>query len=279
MSTVASTQASISEWLRSFQIRQSWLSCFRGGLLGLLTLLVGASIVMLLDAIGLLPDGLRWGCTIIVYILSLVTALAFGIVRPFIPSRRTRLANDVESLCPEVREQLLACVELDTVRPQHRNFSEAFLTALEDRVSHALRERSIHELLPLSQLRVPFMVSAISLCAIAALYWVPSLDMPLRLQRALLPFVEIERPSRTRIDVIKPQRSLTVVPENQAVEFEIQLSGIDADSALMEWRSHEGLTHAIFEVPVDDPHRRSSEPIRLHSSDRDSRSRVSIPGG
>lgn len=230
----------IESWLQRFRKRQAWLSFMQGAAVGGLALLTGASLVMVLDAIGLLIDPVRWILSISVYGVSLGLASWFGLLRPWLSEPFTRVAGEVESACPEVREQLLSCVELSSIREDARNFSGDFLSALQTRVAQSLRERSIRELLPFSTIRVPCLATLLSWLGIVGLCSVPGLDMPQRLGRALIPFADIERPSRTRIEVLQPSTPSAGVPENQAVEFEIELTGVLAPDAWIQWRSGKG---------------------------------------
>lgn len=232
--------SSIEGWLRRFEARQSWLLFLQGLSLGGLALLAGASVIMVLDAIGIISDPWRWTCTICVEVSALALGIAHGLLQPWVRRPLTRVATDAESICPEMREQLLACVELSSVKESARNFSGDFLAALQGRVAHALREHSIRDLLPWSTVRGPCLAALASCLAIVGLCFFSRLDMPQRLRRALIPFADLERLSRTRIEVVKPSRPVSVVPENQAVEFEIQLSGAAAQEASMEWRAANG---------------------------------------
>ncbi len=230
----------IEGWLRRFEARQAWLLFLQGLSFCVLALLAGASVIMVLDAIGMISDPWRWTLTICVEIAALALGIAYGLVQPWVRHPLTRIASEAESICPEMREQLLACVELSAVKENSRNFSGDFLAALQGKVAHSLRERSIRDLLPWSTVRGPCLAAFASCLAIVGLCFFSRLDMPQRLRRALIPFADFERLSRTRIEVVKPSRPVSVVPENQAVEYEIQLSGAEAQEASMEWRATNG---------------------------------------
>jgi hypothetical protein len=232
--------ALIAAWLQRFQSRQAWLSSLQGLAIGALALLAGASFLMVLDAIGIVSDPWRWLLTICIEVGALALAISFGLIKPWVREPLTRVAGEVESVCPEVREQLLSCVELSSVRDAERNFSGDFLSVLQCRVAHALRERTISDLLPWSTIRGPCFAAIASWAGILGLCLVPRLEMDQRLRRALIPFADIERPSRTGIEVLKPARPSVVVPEHQAVEFEIVLSGVETEEAAMEWRTANG---------------------------------------
>jgi len=232
--------SSIEGWLRRFEARQAWLSFLQGLSFGLLALLAGASVIMVLDAVGIISDPWRWTFTICTEISALALGIAFGLLQPWVRRPLTRVASDAESNCPEMREQLLACVELSAIKENARNFSGDFLAALQGRVAHSLRDRSIRNLLPWSTVRGPCLAALASCLAIGGLCFFSRLDMPQRLRRALIPFADFERLSRTRIEVVKPSRPVSVVPENQALEFEILLSGAEAQEAAMEWRAASG---------------------------------------
>lgn len=234
------SMSSIERWLRRFERRQAWLLFLQGFSLGGLSLLAGASLIMVLDAIVILSDTWRWTLTISVEISAIAWGIAFGLLRPWVRRPLKRVASEAESAYPEVREQLLACVELSGTDENTRNFSNDFLVALQGRVAHSLRDRSIGDLLPWSSVRGPCLAVLASCTAILGLCLFSRLDMPQRLLRALIPFADFERLSRTRIEVVKPSRPLAAVPENQAVEFEIQLSGAETREASMHWRVANG---------------------------------------
>jgi hypothetical protein len=227
----------VSAWLRRFQVRRAWLMRARGLARGGLALLAGVACLLLLDAMEILPDPWHRIFTIVIEVTALGVALAFGLNKPWVRAPLTQVARDVEESYPALREQLLACVELSSVREGNRNFSGDFLAVLQGRVARTLRERSVRDLLPWSMVRGPCLAAIASWLALLGLCFVPDLEMAQRLRRALIPFSHIEQTTRIVIEVTKPAGTSIVVPENQAVEFEIQLTGIDADWSTMEWRS------------------------------------------
>ncbi|MFN9437355.1 MAG: hypothetical protein ACK6DC_20760 [Planctomycetota bacterium] len=232
--------APVSAWLRRFRLRRAWLMRARGLARGGLALLAGVACLLLLDAMEILSDPWRSIFTIVIEVTALGVALAFGLIKPWMRAPMTQVARDVEESYPALREQLLACVELSSVRDEDCNFSEDFLAVLQGRVARTLRERSVRDLLPWSMVRGSCLAVLASWLALLGLCFIPDLEMAQRLRRALIPFSHIEQAPRIVIEVIKPARPSMVVPENQAVEFEIQLTGVDADRSTMEWRSTNG---------------------------------------
>ncbi len=225
----------VGRWLERFGARQRRILAVRGTLLSTLCLLGCMSIVMLLDSIGILSDQVRWILIFVQYTIAIGVGWTTGWQRAVQRPQPIAMAAHVEFACPELRESLLACVELTSDTRDPTPHSSQFLKALQRQVALSLEDISTRSILPWSRVRRPSVVTAGCIATLAGLSFVPVLDLPQRMGRALLPFLELERPSRTKIEVLAPAKSPTIVPEYQGYEFKIRLGGVSADQAWLEW--------------------------------------------
>ena len=229
----ASSRQSIDAWVNRFGTRQALLLSIQGVSVALLALIAGASIIVLLDALGWIDDATRWVLSLAMYATCAACGIAFGISRCWKGLDPISLAKNVEYAHPELKESLLSCVELARTPESNRHFSGSFLRAIEHQVAQSLMEVQVPELLPWSLIRKPMFAAVAGSGLVAVLCAIPNLEMPQRFSRALLPFLDLQRPSRTKIEVLSPARSESTVPENQSISFEIEIQGDPTDFALL----------------------------------------------
>ncbi|MFN7627844.1 MAG: hypothetical protein ACK5PZ_13515, partial [Pirellula sp.] len=231
-----SSRQTIDAWVNRFGTRQTLLLFIQGLSVALLALIAGASIIVLLDALGWIDDATRWVLSLAMYAVCAACGIAFGIARSWKGLDPISLAKHVEYAHPELKESLLSCVELARTPESNRHFSGSFLRAIEHQVASSLVEVNVPDLLPWSLVRKPVLAAVAGTGLVAALCAIPKLEMPQRFSRALLPFLDLQRPSRTKIEVLSPARTESTVPENQSVSFEIEIQGDPTDVALLEVR-------------------------------------------
>jgi hypothetical protein len=206
---------------------------------------------MLLDAMGRIDDATRWCLALANYAIAFGVGCTFGWARFWTRPKDTQLAQQAECAAPELKESLLSCVELQRVAPAERYFSPGFLHGIEQHVAMQLRDISHQQLLPWRMVRKPMLAAALAVASIGALCAIPKLEMPQRIVRAFVPFLEVARPSRCKITVLSPSRPITTVPENQRMAFEIEVSGESVDAAILELHSETtGKGASIERVPM-----------------------------
>ncbi len=76
--------------------------------------------------------------------------------------------------------------------------------------------------------------------ALRLLVLIPKLEYTNRFARAIIPGLDIDRISRTRISIERPQPASTVVPANETSAIVVSLHGQAADRATLQWYDAEG---------------------------------------
>lgn len=229
-------QQEIRNWVRRFGVRQISILFVQGLAVGILCLIACASIIVLLDTLRWIDDPTRYALSVGMYGLSIGAGLWFGIARLWSKEDPIQLAKHVEHASPELNESLLSALELDQIPADKRHFSPDFLLAIERNVSQQLQGLSIPKMLPWSLVRSVVLSALGAICFLVALCGLPGMEMPTRFARAFLPFVDIQRPSKSKIVVLAPLRDNATVPENQSVSFEIEVRGEATQEAYLETR-------------------------------------------
>lgn len=201
-------------------------------------------LVVLLDSAGLLSEPLRWAVILFGYGVTAVASWCNGMGRAirsllFQPTSED-LARAVEAHCPSFRESLLASVELRNQDGSTKSGSETFLQRLEHETAIELNRISISELFPWDRLRNTLIAVAIGLTTMLAMCLVPSLRFPERLQRALLPLVDLPPISIWRIEVLTPSNPIEQAPSEQYVQYSVKIASHLTNSRLpqdvaLEW--------------------------------------------
>ncbi|MFN6401468.1 MAG: hypothetical protein ACK449_16380 [Planctomycetota bacterium] len=226
----------IHAWVRKFGIRQALVLLVQGLSVAILCMIACASIIVLLDTLRMIDDPTRYALSLGMYALSIGVGLWFGIARWWRTEDPIQLAKHVEHASPQLNESLLSALELDRTPVEKRHFSPEFLAAIQRNVAQQLQGLSIPKMLPWS------LVGRVALSALGAIGFVialcglPGMEMPTRFARAFLPFMDIQRPSKSKILVLSPAQSPSTVPENQSVSFEIEVQGAPTQDAYLETR-------------------------------------------
>ena len=223
------------EALQRFRARHNALLWRRAGLmwlaLGIATLLV----IALLDRAFLLPEVLRPWCSLAVYLGSLIAAwkMALRFLQP--AGDRQGSARLAETAAPEVREKLLAAVELSQQDPAAVNDSVEFRARLQDEVAAAVQVVDWRQRLPATVLK-PWGWRLVGAVVVAiALSFVPKLHLPGFLARAALPFANLERPSSVKIEIEAPTPASGMAPIASEVNVAARITGQSVDQAFIEY--------------------------------------------
>ncbi len=212
------------------------LLIFQGIAFVLLAVIACASILVALDALRWIDDPTRWVLSLGMYLASFALGAWFGLYRLWKSLSPVELAQQVESATPRFNESLLSAVELEQTPVDQRHFSSEFLVAIQRGVAGELEVLPPKSILPWSLIRRPLLAAFGALTLLLGLCAVPGLQMPQRLGRALLPFLDIQRPSKSNIHILAPSRDGVTVPENQSVSFEVEILGEPTESAYLEIR-------------------------------------------
>jgi hypothetical protein len=226
----------IHTWLRKFGARQSLMLILQGLAFTTLCVIACAAIIVALDSLRWIDDPTRWALSVGMYVASISLGCWFGLNRLWKKSDEVQLAQHVETATPKFNESLLSAVELEHTPLDKRHFSPEFLHAIQRNVSDQLGAISHRSLLPWSLVLRPICAALGAIVFAMILCTIPNLQMPNRFARALFPFLDIQRPSKSQIMILAPSRDELTVPENQSVSFEIEVQGELTESAFLELR-------------------------------------------
>ena len=156
--------------LQHFARRRRRLIIARGLFSGIATFVVCMAIVAAIDWYWLLTDSTRWGLSLGAYSLVALVVWWTSIRRLFRSLDREEIASQVELAQPELREQLLAAVELATDDPAAIHDSPVFRSLLQGEVAEQMTNVRVGRLLPL-KLIGRWAFAALVLAAVAAALW------------------------------------------------------------------------------------------------------------
>ena len=220
--------------LHRFRARHNALLWQRAGLLWLALGIVILLGIALLDRVGVLPDVARPWLSLAGYGACLVAAWKEAL--RFLQSSGDHLtsARYAEQAAPEVREKLLAAVELAHQDPATVKDSPEFRAKLQDEVATAVQGVDWAKRLPATALKPWAKRLALAIVAVGALCFVPHLHLPGFLARAALPFANLERPASVHITVESPGL-VSMAPIASEVNVAVTITGESVDHAYIEF--------------------------------------------
>ncbi|MGI9242266.1 MAG: hypothetical protein ACR2RV_15820, partial [Verrucomicrobiales bacterium] len=223
--------------IKAFAARRRELILLRGicALVG--GVLLAMTALALLDCVVIMPDRARWALSVVGY--GIVAALVWRLsLRHLIgkPSA-TEVARLVERADPSMREDLISAIELgDADSVQESYDSERFRELVQADVGERASRIDVPALLPLSMVSKWLKGAAASALLVILLALVPGLNFGQMFARALLPGVDLARPSKLVIEFIEPDPTDRIVPANEAVVVRVSITGGDVERAELEAR-------------------------------------------
>ena len=213
----------------------------RGFLAAATTLLVGIYILILLDSSGWMADIFRWFASLGVYALSLTLGWRLGGNRLLHYPTTIQLANEIEKRHPHFAECLSSSVELNTAPTYQTTGASIFVDTVHKQAFRELKRVNLDRFVPWQSLRRWLVVPCFLLITYVVLGCISGLQFPTRLARAMLPFVEIDAPSRWSLRILSPDTFDFVVPSDQNVLFRVQATSLHENEllpqqAILEWK-------------------------------------------
>jgi hypothetical protein len=223
--------------LAAFRKRARTLLVVRAATTGIISFFASLAVFCAIDWLVLIPDWSRWFSAALVYAISIFSvhrsaALLF--------SRQTDedLARQIELLKPELRENLIAAVELGD-KPLVKD-SPIFRQFLQNHVTAQLRDLDVASLLPWTHVKRAVRWSGLMLLIASAFCLFPGSLGPTLFARTLFPWSNLARISQTRITVLLPEQADAIVPRGDTINISMRLSGKPSRHAALDYRGVAG---------------------------------------
>ena len=232
--------------IKDFAARRRELILLRGicALVG--GVLVTMTALALLDCLVILPDKVRWALSVVGY--GLVAVLVWRLSLRHLLGRpsATEVARLVERADPSMREDLISAIELGDAKNLKESYdSERFRELVQEDVGERASRIDVSKLLPLSMVSKWLKGALAAAMLVVVLALIPGLHFGKMFARALLPGVDLARPSDLVIEFIEPDPVDGIVPANEAVVVKVSISGGDVERAELEAREAGGPSERI----------------------------------
>ncbi len=223
--------------LQQFARRRKMLLAARGLSAGLCTFLLCLGMAALVDWYWLLTDPQRWLLSACVYFPTLLAAwLACG--RQLLTAPHSKdIAIHVEQTAPQLREKLLAAVELSADDPASLHDSPMFRSLLQGEVATHMGRVRASSVLPFRLVARWTIAAAVIAAVFLMLLAAPDPRFRQLAARAVLPMANLARVSRVQVKILEPVPHSLLLPEDEAVAVMIQTSGGTVRTAVLESRS------------------------------------------
>ncbi len=172
--------------------------------MAVVTLLCGVAILVGVDWTNWLPETWRWLLTCSLYAITLVTVWRLGLKGIFFPPSLESVARYVEQSRPNLRESLLATVELRRPDGTTRSGSPIFVDAIERNVALELNGLEIDTLLPWWTISKSLLSASGMLVVVLVACCIPDAKFAERLARAMIPFISFHQPSNIQFKLPEP---------------------------------------------------------------------------
>ena len=223
----------ISQKLNAFARRRRRLITIKGVLAAIAALVLTMLVVARVDLSWRLPEWARWTLSGTAYLAVLVVLWRQCLRQLLHAPDERQLARLIEHAEPGLREDLLSAVELGRT-PGEVFDSEQFRALLQADVARRMGGVEMKSLLPVSLIRRTIgWAFAIGVAAVAMMF-ASGWSLRTLLLRALAPWANLERVSRTKVVVQLPEGGDRIVPQGDTVRVEILLTGQPANRARIE---------------------------------------------
>lgn len=224
-------------FLNRFASRRKWLLIARGAAAAVLTLLVAATAIVIVDFVAVISDPVRWGLSLVAYAAAILAGIRMGWWRATKPDSFT-LAREVQATSPKLKDHLLSAVEL-AAEPTVPG-STRFRTALQDNIARRVSLLQTQELLPWRLIQ-KWTIAAIVVVSVAGILMVvPPMQWGRRLARAMLPGISIQRAAITQLEIIAPEPPSRFVAEGDAVSIIASVSRLGDGEVSLQWKDADG---------------------------------------
>jgi hypothetical protein len=222
--------------LEQFARRRRLLLVARGLSACLLTFLLCLAVAAFIDWYWLLADTQRWQLSACVYIPALLAGwLVAGRQLLHVPVS-AEIAEHVEQTEPQLREKLLAAVDLAVDDPRGLHDSPTFRSLLQGEVAAKIGRIRPSAVLPF-QLAAKWVLAATAVAVLALLPLSSSNpDFRQLAMRAMLPMANLARVSRVQVTILQPSPASLLLPRDEAAAVIVETSGGTVTAAILETR-------------------------------------------
>lgn len=228
----------------AFRRRRRGLILLRGGSALLIAALAALTVVALVDFTVVLEDWQRYLFAGLVYALAGATCYWTCLRQLWRKLDEREVARLVEAARPELRESVLAAVELGEVDSgavsERESDTAAFRQLMQTQVAGKLAGISLAALLPTRLVGTWVKLAAVMLAICLALLCVPRFHFGTLLVRAALPLANIERVSRVQITISAPRPAEMMVPAGDQVAVLAEVSDPSVDTATLDIAGADG---------------------------------------
>ncbi|WP_146576245.1 hypothetical protein [Neorhodopirellula pilleata] len=254
--------------LETFADRRARLLSVRGMAIGFVVFVVGVLLLVVADRFIRVETVWRVVASLVVDAIAVIAAWRFGI-RESRQRDWTAIAQRMETATPALHEQMLSAVELGDASPT--NGSAEFRGALQTQVADQVSRLEVARMLPWGLIR-NWTIAVIGLASLVGLLsLVPSLQLPRRLARVIVPIAPIERASVTQIEIVRPTPPSRSVAEGDLVAVAVTVSRLGSGNVRLQRQGEDGLNEMLFMSPRDfmpsDPN--SGPAVSSEASDSD----------
>ena len=214
----------IQEKLTAFARRRRSLIVTRGIFAAVTMLLLTMLVIAAIDLSVRMPDWLRWTLSGSAYLAVLVIAWRQCLTWLLHAPDSRQLARLIEHAEPRLREDLLSAVELGQTKGEVFD-SEQFRALLQDDVAGKMERMEVKTLLPVKLVRRYIGYAAAVLCVVGAMIAATGWQFPTLLLRALWPSANLDRISRTKVQIVEPDGGSKMVPQGDTVRIVVELGG------------------------------------------------------
>jgi len=224
----------VLEKLRQFSRRRQRLILLRGFCSWVAVWLAAMTALALLDRFVLVEDGARITLSLLAYAAT-AAVLWQTCVRYLarLPGPR-ELARLVEAAAPQLRERLLAAIELAESSQQPHWDSDEFRAALQQIVAREVSRLPVESLITRRLIAAWWYAAGAAAVVFLALWQAPGLHFPQAFARAALPAANLPRYSNLHIEVLAPSPASQIVPEGDAVPVTVRVSGGEPWRVILE---------------------------------------------
>ncbi len=214
----------IQEKLTAFARRRRSLIVTRGIFAAVAMLLLTMLVIAAIDLTVRMPDWLRWTLSGSAYLAVVVIAWRQCLTWLLHAPDSRQLARLIEHAEPRLREDLLSAVELGQTKGEVFD-SEQFRALLQDDVAGKMERMEMKTLLPVKLVRRYIGYAAAVLCVVGAMIAATGWQFPTLLLRALWPSANLDRISRTKVQIVEPDGGSKLVPQGDTVRIVVELGG------------------------------------------------------